>query len=98
MKICIVGTTVDSMLLFRKELIGHMLLNGYSVYAFLMDISEQNQHMINELGVIPVKYSINPTGINPITDIFSTLTLRKKINQINPDIVFSYFSKKNLSF
>jgi len=96
MKICIIGTTVSSILLFRKELIKHMLLNGHSVYTFLIDISEQNKHLINELGVISVKYSMNPTGINPIADIFSTLTLRKKINQINPDIVFSYFSKPTI--
>jgi len=96
MKICIIGTTVSSILLFRKELIRDMLLNGHSVYAFLIDVSEKNKHLISELGVIPVKYSINPTGINPIADILSTLTIKKKISQIEPDIVFSYFSKPTI--
>src|SRR5690606_10935174 len=48
---------------------------------------------IKSLGAIPVTYTLNRGGFNPLADIIATYQLSKKIKLINPAMVFSYFSK-----
>ncbi|WP_151743108.1 glycosyltransferase family 4 protein, partial [Acinetobacter sp. TUM15113] len=45
------------------------------------------------LGAIPSIYNMKRGGLNPFADIKSLLELKSKIKEINPDIVFSYFTK-----
>ena len=45
------------------------------------------------MGAIPVTYSLNRGGLNPVADITAAYHLSKVIKKIAPDIVFSYFSK-----
>lgn len=93
MKVVIIGTVASSILGFRADLIKSLLKQKHTVYAF---ISEYNQSELNDmgaLGVIPITYELNRGGINPLADIKATYELSKKIKEINPDLVFSYFSK-----
>lgn len=93
MRIAIIGTTAASMISFRKELIKLLCCNGHEVYAFAIDYDGDVKSKIREYGAIPVDYKFSRTGLNPFTDIINTLKLSKQLKKINPDLVFSYFSK-----
>lgn len=93
MKICLIGNLAQSTLNFRKTFIELLVIKGYEIYVFSTDYNEITREKIISLGAIPIDYDLNRSGLNPFQDIKDTFNLRKKISQINPDIVFSYFSK-----
>lgn len=45
------------------------------------------------LGGIPVDYFFNRAGLNPLRDICDTWTLSRKLKEIKPDLMFSFFAK-----
>lgn len=92
-KIILIGTTASTFLGFRADLIRHLVKKNYQVYAFTSEYTESCLHKIEALGAIPVSYDLSRGGLNPFKDIASTLQLVKKIKSIQPDLVFSYFSK-----
>lgn len=93
MKVLIIGTTADSMLGFRRELLRDLIENGHDVYAFSISYTDEQKSEINGLGATPLTYDINRTGVNPFSDLFGMIKLSYKIKKIRPDLVFSYFSK-----
>ncbi|MCK4102779.1 glycosyltransferase family 4 protein [Acinetobacter radioresistens] len=93
MKIILIGTVASSFYGFRAELIYKLLMNGHEVYAFISEYHLNDLKKIESLGAIPITYELNRGGINPLSDIRSTYLLVDKIRKLEPDIVFSYFSK-----
>lgn len=93
MKIIIIGTVASSFLGFRADLIKLLLEQNYTVYAFTSEYSKEELDLIASLGAVPITYKLNRGGINPLADIKATYQLSKKIKEIAPEIVFSYFSK-----
>lgn len=93
MKIVIIGTVVSSFLGFRADLIKALLEKNCTIYAFTSEYTKEELIKIESLGVIPITYELNRGGINAIADIKATYQLSKKIKEIAPDVVFSYFSK-----
>ena len=91
--ILIIGTVASSFYGFRADLIRAMREKQYTVYAFTSEYSDADLKKIESLGAIPVTYELNRGGLNPLADIVATYKLAKKIKAINPDLVFSYFSK-----
>ncbi|WP_180078971.1 glycosyltransferase family 4 protein [Acinetobacter sp. YH12251] len=93
-KIVLIGTVASSIYGFRKDFILSLQKQGHIVYAFISEYKDIKEiEKIKDLGVEVVMYSLNRSGLNPISDIISTYQLVKKIENIAPDIVFSYFSK-----
>lgn len=92
-KILIIGTVASSFYGFRADLIRTLLKNGYQVYAFTSEYMPEDLKKIEKLGATPITYTLNRGGLNPLADIVATYRLSKKIKTINPDLVFSYFSK-----
>ena len=92
-KVIIIGTVASSILSFRANLIKALLEQQHSVYAFVSEYSQDELDDIATLGAIPITYELNRGGINPLADAKATYALSKKIEDINPDLVFSYFSK-----
>lgn len=92
-KIIFIGTVASSFYGFRADLIHKFLEQGYQVYAFTSEYSMYDLEKIQNLGAIPVTYELNRGGLNPLLDIVATYKLSKKIREIKPDLVFSYFSK-----
>lgn len=92
-KIVLIGTVASSFYGFRADLIRTLLKKGHQVYAFTSEYTAEDLKKIEQLGAIPVTYNLNRGGLNPLADIFATYELAKKIKAINPDLVFSYFSK-----
>lgn len=93
MKVVIIGTVASSFLGFRLGLIQNILQQGCQVYAFTSEYTEDELKRIEALGAIPITYALNRGGLNPLADMKSTYLLSKKIQKINPDLVFSYFVK-----
>lgn len=92
-KVILIGTVATSFYGFRADLIRMLLKKGYQVYAFTSESTAEELKKIEQLGAIPITYTLNRGGLNPLADIFATYQLAKKIKVINPDLVFSYFSK-----
>ncbi|WP_201574146.1 glycosyltransferase family 4 protein [Psychrobacter sp. H8-1] len=92
-KIIIIGTVASSFYGFRADLIKQLLNKHYKVYAFTSEYDENQLKKLEGLGVLPVTYSLNRGGLNPLKDIKATYLLSKKIKEIAPIMVFSYFSK-----
>ncbi|WP_299330823.1 glycosyltransferase family 4 protein [uncultured Psychrobacter sp.] len=92
-RIVLIGTAAASTLQFRADLIRALCLNNYEVYVFSSEYTSEELKHIEALGAIPKTYLLNRSGINPIADFRSIYTLSKKIKEINPDLVLSYFSK-----
>ncbi|RDC51466.1 glycosyltransferase family 1 protein [Acinetobacter sp. RIT592] len=93
MKIVIIGTVASSFYGFRADLIRMLLKKGYQVYAFTSESTADDLKKIEKLGATPITYTLNRGGLNPLADMIATYQLSKKIKAINPDLVFSYFSK-----
>ena len=92
-KIILVGTVASSFYGFRADLIRAMRVKQYTVYAFTSEYTDSDLKQIESLGAIPMTYELNRGGLNPLSDIVATYKLSKKIRDIKPDLVFSYFSK-----
>lgn len=93
MKIAIIGTTACGVLGFRKELIESLVNSGHQVHVFALHYTEQQRMLVYKMGAVPAVYNINRTGLNPVADIMETLKLMRQLKAIQPDLVFSYFSK-----
>lgn len=93
MKIALVGTTANSILGFRRDVILSLVSQGYKVYAFAVDYTEQDKLKVQELGAVPTDYSLSRTGLNPLRDLRDTLALSRKLKEIKPDLMFSFFAK-----
>ncbi len=93
MIIALIGTVASSFYDFRADLIRTLLKRGYQVYAFTSEYTVEDLKRIEQLGAIPVTYTLNRGGLNPLADIIATYQLSKKIKEINPNLVFSYFAK-----
>lgn len=93
MKVIMVGTVASSFYGFRADLIRTLLNKGHQVYAFTSEHTIEDLKKIENLGATPITYTLNRGGLNPLADMIATYQLSKKIKAINPDLVFSYFSK-----
>lgn len=93
MKVVFIGTVASSFYGFRADLIRTLLKKGHQVYAFTSEYTVEDLKKIEKLGATPITYTLNRGGLNPLADIVATYRLSKKIKEINPDLVFSYFSK-----
>jgi len=93
MKIIILGTIAYSFYGFRADLIQELVRQQHTVYAFTSEYTQDELKKIEMLGAIPVTYSLNRGGLNPLADITAAYHLSKVIKKIAPDVVFSYFSK-----
>lgn len=91
--VVVIGTVASSFYGFRADLIRAMREKQYTVYAFTSEYTDPDLKKIESLGAIPVPYELNRGGLNPLADIVATYKLSKKIRDIKPDLVFSYFSK-----
>lgn len=93
MKIVMIGTVASSFLGFRADLIKALLAQKHTIYAFSSEYTQDELNEIELLGAIPITYELNRGGMNPLADAKATYALSKKIKEIAPDLVFSYFSK-----
>src|SRR5690554_5784805 len=94
MKISLVSQNASpGLVIFRKDLIKCLSDQGHEVYCFAIDFTETTRQQVRDLGGIPIDYSLNRTGLNPIRDLRDTWLLSQKLKEIKPDLMFSFFVK-----
>ncbi|WP_312602899.1 glycosyltransferase family 4 protein [Acinetobacter schindleri] len=93
MNVVIIGTVASSFYGFRSDLIRTLVKKGYRVYAFTSEYTAKDLKKIEKLGATPITYTLNRGGLNPLADMIATYQISRRIKAINPDLVFSYFSK-----
>lgn len=92
-KIVLIGTTAASVYGFRADLIKYLIEQQWQVYAFICEYSDADIKKIETLGATPVTYKMSRGGLNPLADLRSMFELKQKIHAIEPNLVFSYFTK-----
>lgn len=93
-KILFIGTVASSIYGFRAPLIKELLKSGHKVYALVSEYSSDSElDKIREMEVDLELYGLNRGGVNFLSDLYQTFKLVKKISEIKPDVVFSYFAK-----
>lgn len=93
MKVVLLGTTAACVLGFRQDLIKALVARGDQVYAVALDYSDSTRQRVRELGGVPVDYTFSRSGLSPLVDVINTFRLARTLRNIQPDVVFSYFSK-----
>jgi glycosyltransferase involved in cell wall biosynthesis len=92
-KIALIGTTANSLLNFRKDLILKLVRDGFEVHGFAIDFDETSIKQLQSLGATPQPYKFNRTGLNPIADLLNTWRLTCQLRNLGPHIALSYFAK-----
>lgn len=92
-KIALIGTAGSSFYGFRADLIRSLVANGHQIYAFTSEYTEDCLERIKALGAEPVTYQLSRGGLNPFADLKTIIELKRKIIDIKPDVIFSYFTK-----
>lgn len=94
MKIALISQNASpGLVIFRKELIQSASAQGHKVYCFAIDFTDATREQVKNLGGIPVDYSLNRTGLNPLRDMRDTWALSRKLKEIKPNLMFSFFAK-----
>lgn len=93
MKLVLLGTVSASVFNFRTSLIKELVARNHTVYVLCVDYDYVSREKIVALGAIPVDYSLNRAGVNPIRDLVDTWKLFRQLKKIAPDVVLSYFVK-----
>ena len=79
---------------FRRELIEKLCLDGNGVYLSIPP-SKDNEYFEN-IGCKIIPTDIDRRGVNPIKDLRLIAFYRRIVNDIDPDIIFSYTIKPNV--
>lgn len=93
MRVAVVGTLAETILGFRADLIRTMVAQGHQVFAFACDYSAQSRLAVQQLGAIPVDYSIGRFSLNPFSELKSTWQLYRLFRRHQIDMSFCYFAK-----
>ena len=86
--ILIVGSNDRSLYSNRGDLIKELVSNGHSVAAVIPDYDFLTE--VDSLGIPVFTYSIQRTGVNPLSDLFAIRSLVSLFRQHRPQIVFNY--------
>lgn len=92
-KIFIIGTTASNLYLFRKDFILSCRKQKTIVYTLISEYDDEWIQKIESLGAQVLTYHLSRAGLNPLSDIKSMWEIKKYIQQYQPNLVFSFFTK-----
>jgi len=93
MKITVISGHTSSLFWFRMDFMRKMVSDGHQVIALGPDSSLEWADKFLENGIEYKQYYIERTGMNPLNDFKTFLSLKKLLKNINPDKVFTYQAK-----
>lgn len=93
MKVMIIGNSAGSILGFRLPLILDIVKSGHSVFAVANNFKEDDVTFLKQIGVVPLSFELDASGLNPFKEIKTILQLYNLMKVYKPDLVFSYFTK-----
>jgi glycosyltransferase involved in cell wall biosynthesis len=92
-RILVLAGLADSLINFRKQLLEAFLVIGFDVFALAPPPDPGIVDALNRIGVVFRAVRLSRAGTSPIEDARYYLELRKRIREIEPDVVFSYTIK-----
>lgn len=92
--ILVLGNSDSGLYDFRREVLGELLQEGYSVHVSVPDTGYADK--IRELGCIYHETAMERRGMNPAKDGKLFLFYRKLLRQVRPAAVLTYTIKPNI--
>ena len=88
-RFAIISHYAPSLINFRGPLIEDILARGHEVFALGPDINGTAE-ALRALGAKPVEISLSRTGLNPLADFGTTLSLYRALVHIRPDVTLNF--------
>jgi glycosyltransferase involved in cell wall biosynthesis len=92
-RILVLAGLADSLINFRKQLLEAFRGNGFDVFALAPAADPEIVDALNRIGVAFRTVRLSRSGTSLLEDARYYLELRKRIREIEPDVVFSYTIK-----
>ncbi len=92
-RVAIISPYAPSIVSFRGALIEDLLRHSCSVHVLAPDYDVETRAAVAALGATPVDYSLERTGINPLSDLRTMWQLWRLLRRWKPDIVLAYTIK-----
>ena len=93
MKIAVVAQNAGSLSNFRGPLLAALLSRGHHVLAFAPDFTEESRAAMHKLGVQPIDWPLSRTGMNPLRDLGSIISLWRLLRLHRPDVTLGCMIK-----
>ena len=93
MRILLIASLAKSLVHFRGDFMKYLISNNYEVYAAAPKIDMEDKQDLVALGITPIEFSLQSTGLNPIKDLISIYELKRIISKYKISIVFPYTIK-----
>lgn len=91
--VALISSSAFSLSNFRGPLIQALVSRGVRVYALAPDFDQTTRASVEQLGAVPVDFSLDRTGIRPLRDALDTLRLVTLLRRLKPDATLAYFIK-----
>nr|WP_225167727.1 glycosyltransferase family 4 protein [Ensifer sp. IC4062] len=91
--IAVVASLTISLTNFRLELLKKLVKAGHEVVAFAPENDERVEQQLAQIGVTFVRIPMARTGLNPLDDLRTLLSLRGHFKRLKPDVVLPYTMK-----
>jgi len=92
-KVFIISSYTISLVNFRIELIKELQRQNFEVIALGPENDKETIKKLSNEGVRFIRYNLHRNGLNPISDIFSILMLRKILKKYKPNYIIPYTIK-----
>jgi len=89
-RVAIISPYARSLISFRGKLIETLCQQRCTVYVLAPDYTPTIREQVCILGAMPVDYILDRAGTHPLRDLRTLGQLIRILNQLRPDIVFSY--------
>lgn len=91
--VALISSSAFSLSNFRGPLIQALVSRGVRVYALAPDFDQTTRASVEQLGAVPVDFSLDRTGIRPLRDALDTFRLVTLLRRLKPDATLAYFIK-----
>ncbi|MDW8107133.1 MAG: glycosyltransferase family 4 protein [Armatimonadota bacterium] len=89
-RVVLISPYAPSIVSFRGALIRELVRRGHAVYVLAPDYTPEIRIAVQQLGAVPVDYPLDRTGMKPLHDLRTLISLRELLRQLAPDIVVPY--------
>ena len=94
--VCIITSSANSIIQFRLDLIKDILAAEKKVSVISFDFDEHCKHLLTDLGVDLISLKSKRTSISLVGNMKAVIRLYKKLAEVRPDTVLTYFIKPNI--
>lgn len=93
MHILVIASLAESLIRFRGRMLKAFVDAGCQVTTLAPNEHANTRRDLAAMGIDFQTYSLSRAGLNPVKDVASVLELRRKIQNIGPDVMLSYTIK-----